>query len=177
MVTLKQPSDLYDAIQAELESRLADEVIVASYADFGDVQVVDAMVLIEFEQTSPATRGHDGRYCHQYDITLHAVVGRQRQRAELEAINLAAAIERVTDENLWGLPYQQVDRPENIRSAPSMFKVGSDGYDAWGVSFRQRIYLGASLLDDDPVVREVWTVTTPPADADDESQYERVPDA
>ena len=174
---MQQPSDFYDAIRGTLESRLSDDVAVESYADFGEVEVVDAMVLIEFEKSEPATRGHDGRYCHQYDITLHAVVGRQRQRAELEAINLAAAIERVADENLWGLPYQQVDRPENISSAPSIFKTGSDGYEAWGVSFRQRIYLGASLLDDDPVVREVWMVTTPPADADDESQYERVPDA
>lgn len=174
---MQQPSDFYDAIQAELEARLADGVTVESYADFGEVQVVDAMVLIEFEKSEPATRGHDGRFGHQFDITLHAVVGRQRPRAELEAINLSAAIERVVDENLWGLPYQQVDRPEAISAAPSIFKTGTDGYEAWGVSFRQRIYLGASLLDADPVVKEVWVATTPPADIDDPAQYEQVPDA
>lgn len=174
---LNQPSDLYDAIQAGLENRLAQGVTVASYADFGEVEVVDAMVLIEFEQSSPATRGHDGRYCHQYDIVLHAVVGRHRRRAELEAINLSAAIERVVDESIWGLPQQQVEAPENIRSGPSMFKAGSDGYEAWGVGFCQRIYLGPSLLEDDPIVQEVLITTTPPADADDPEQYEKVPDA
>jgi len=169
---MKQPSDLYDAILNTLQQRLADGVTVVSYADFGEVELFDAMVLIEFEQSSSATRGHDGRFCHQYDITLHAVVGRHRQRAELEAINLSAAIERVIDENLWGLPSTQIDLPENIKSAPSIFKAGSDGYDAWGVSFNQRIYLGASLLDDDPIVREVW-VATLPKDADDINQYDK----
>jgi hypothetical protein len=169
---MKQPSDYYDAISNSLTLRLADGVTISSYADFGDVELLDAMVLIEFEQSAGATRGHDGRYCHQYDITLHAVVGRQRQRAELEAINLSAAIERVVDENLWGLLSTQIDNPENIKSAPSIFKAGSDGYEAWGVSFNQKIYLGASLLDDDPIVREVW-VATMPEDADDIDEYEK----
>jgi hypothetical protein len=170
----KQPSDLYDAIATTLAVRLADGVTISGYAEFGETLVSDAMVLIEFEQTSPATRSHDGRYCHQYDITLHAVVGRQRKRAALESINLAASIERVTDGNLWELPSQQIDRPENLRSGPSLFQVGSDGYEAWGVSFRQRIYLGPSLLDDDPVVREVWMSIGSQVDADSNDSYEKI---
>lgn len=173
MGMLEKPSDLYDAIEKGLEARLAQGITFDDYADFDDVKLVDAMVLIEFQESTSASRSHDGRYCHQYDITLHAVVGKRRRRAGIEVVNMSAAIERVADENRWGLPFKQIDAPENIRASPSFFKKGSDGYEAWGVSFRQRIYLGRSLLEDDPEVREVW-VATNPLDDNDPNQYEAI---
>lgn len=173
MDTLKQPSDFYDAISDSLETEL-NGVTMLSYAEFGDVDVSDAMVLIEFEEAHPCEASAEGRKGYDYQITLHAVVGRHRHRPELEAINLSAAIAQVVEYNKWGIPGLQAGWPEKIRQAPSMFKKGADGYEAWGVSFSQKIYLGPSLLDDDPVVSDVWMTITPPADADDVEQYERV---
>lgn len=175
MATLNQPSDFYDAIADELARRLAAGVAVKSYGDFSPAEAIDATVLIEFGEIAPAPRSHDGRTGHQCEITLHAVMGRQRQRAELDAINLAAALQQVVNENLWQLPYRQVDTPRDIQADPSLFKAGAEGYEAWGVRFRQCIYLGPSLLEDDPVVRDVWLAVTPPADVDDPDQYDEIP--
>ncbi len=176
MLALKQPSDLYDAMLDTLQSTLAEGVTVADYADLGTVKIVDALVLIEFEQSTPAPLNNDGRFCHQYDITLHAVLGRHRQRPALDALNLAAVLERVVNKNLWNLPSTQIDWPENIRAAPSLFKPGTDGFESWGVSFSQAIYLGNSLLKNNPIVTGVWLAINPD-NPDDETQYEGVNNA
>ncbi len=168
---LKHPSDLFDAIVEVLEDRLAEGVEVATYEKFSGSLNGDSLILIEFESSSPAVRGHDGRYCHEYLLTLHGLVSAARDRAEVEAVNLSAALERVVDCNRWGFAGRDVYAPDNIRSAPSMFKKGESGYEAWGTSFTQKIFLGKSLLPDDPVVKEIWLSNDPAAD---ESGYEKV---
>lgn len=173
MDTLKQPSDFYDAISSVLEAKLKG-VTMLSYAEFGDADVADAMVLIEFEEALPCDPSAEGRKGYDYQITLHAVVGRHRHRPELDAINLSAAIAQVVEYNKWGIPGLQAEWPEGIRQAPSMFKKGAHGYEAWGVSFSQKIYLGPSLLDDNPVVSDVWMTVTPPANSDNPEEYEKV---
>ncbi len=175
MGTLKEPSDLYDAIVETLGAKLIDGMVFRDYNEFS-VMLADQMILIEFEQTGPGQRGPDGRYGHEYHITIHAVLSGARRRAALEAVNLAAAVERVTFDCIWGLPSVQCKRPENIRSAPSMFQKGDEGYEAWGVSFNQRIYLGPSLLDDDPVFESAM-IAINPTDSNDESQYSEVDSA
>lgn len=149
--TLAEPSDLFDAIRETLLERLRG-VQVDDYAGFEHDTVVDALVLIEFEQSAPATRGNDGRYCHEFTLMVHGVVGRQRKRAGLAAINLASAIERIVDLNCWGIDPDQIDVPEAIHSEPSLFKSGAHGFEAWGCNFRQRVYLGDSGYPEDPVL-------------------------
>ncbi|MEC8917765.1 MAG: hypothetical protein VX796_09115 [Pseudomonadota bacterium] len=163
---LAAPSDLFFAIGDALLAEIP-EIAVGNYDEF-DTPERDATVLIEFERTRPATRGNDGRYAHDFTITLHAVVGRWRRWAPLEAVNLATAVERVVDSNRWGLPSNQCDPPdpETMHNSPSIFQTGKHGYEAWGVTFNQTIYLGESWAPEDPVtvaaplVAHAWQVDT-----------------
>lgn len=174
---LSQPSDLFDAIAAVLLERIND-ISVDNYDDFGSAEPgragTGAEILIEFERTTPADRAPDGRYGYEYAITLHCVVGRHRHRAALEAVNLAAVVQRVATDALWGLPVDQAKRPEQLRAEPSFFKEGAHGYDAWGVSFTQCVALGPSLAPEDPVTtsmpKAVWSVDGVP-DVDDAANY------
>lgn len=168
---LNNPSDLFFAIGDDLIEKIP-EISVGNYDEF-DEPIGDAMVLIEFERTMPAIRGRDGRYAHSFAVTLHAVVGRWRRWAPLEATNLAAIIERIADNNRWALPPDQVDPPEDMHSSPSIFKSGERGYEAWGVNFRQTIYLGESWAIEDPIttapagIAYAWQV-----DIDDPANYQ-----
>lgn len=167
---LDKISDLFFAIgDAIIEADIG--VKVGNYDDF-DGQVGDATVLIEIEATGPAVRSNDGRKAHQVTVTLHGVVAKWRPHSTLEAANLATLLERIATDNRWGLPGRQCSVPENQRSGPSMFQTGADGYDAWGTSFTQTIYIGPALADD-PVITAMpqaaysWQVTT----LDDPEQY------
>lgn len=170
---MNNPSDLHAAIEKTLKARLSDEVRVKSYADFEAVELCEAQVLIEFESSDPAPRGNDGRYGHTYHLTIHGVIARSRKNAALEAVNMAAAIERVTEDNLWGLAPVQIDFPQRIQAAPSLFKQGDNGFEAWGVSFSQTIYLGQPLLEMDPLIKQIWAVTTED-NIDESDNYEAI---
>lgn len=168
---IANPSELFFAIGDSIIAA-GFGVDVGNYDDF-DGTVRDATVLIEFEASAPATRRNDGRFAHDYRITLHGVVAKWRKHAVLEAMNLSALLERLVDVNNWGISGQQCDPPRDVRSAPSMFQKGAEGYEAWGVTFSQCIYLGESLLEEDPVtvagpfVARAWEV-----DINDASQYQ-----
>lgn len=169
---LNNPSDLFFSIgEAILAADLG--VKVGNYNDF-DGKVGDATVLIELETSTSGPRAQDGRKSHVFAITLHAVVGRWREFANLEATNLATLLERLATDNRWGLPALQCGLPERISSGPTMFESGAAGYDAWGVNFQQRISIGEPLLDDPlmtgmsaPFVANAWEVTS----VDDPGQY------
>lgn len=167
---LVMPSQLYQAIDEEIKRRV--RVTTAGYEEFGEVELNDALVLIEFEADRTGSgqdgviRSPDGRLGYRYDITLHGVVSRARKHAGLEVINLAASLKYVVVDNIWGLPQQQVKRPELMDSEPSIVKPGDDGYLAWAVPFRQTAYLGGSLLEDDPIVKRVFLAVNPDDPAD-----------
>lgn len=168
-MSLDNPSDLFFAIGEAIMASVP-AVDVGNYDEFDD-SLKDASVLIEFERAMPAIRDNSGRYAHRYAITLHCVVGRWRRWAPLEAINLASVVERIADANGWGLPGHQIDMPEDLHTSPSIFKNGAQGYEAWGVSFNQTIYLGESLLPDDPIVSGVMIANQWQVDIDDPGQY------
>lgn len=167
---LNNPSDLFFAIG---DAILAADfgVKVGNYNDF-DGKVGDATVLIELETSLSAPRAPDGRKSHVLSVTLHAVVGRWREHANLEATNLATLLERLATDNRWGLPPLQCGLPGKLSSGPTMFEGGATGYDAWGVNFQQRISIGETMLDDPkvrgmPLVARTWEVS----DIDDPDQY------
>lgn len=168
---LNNPSDLFFAIGDAIHAAGLG-VDVANYDEF-DGTVRDATVLIELERTAPATKKNDGRYVHEYTVTLHAVVARWRKFSALEATNLSAALERLADDNRWGFHGSQCQYPRDIHSGPSIFNQGRDGYDAWGCTFRQAIAPGPHKLPDDPavagmpLVAESWRVDN----MDDPTQY------
>lgn len=180
---LEQPSDFFDAIRDVLLDRIQG-IRVDNYDEFGSAETglheVDGEILIEFERATPTERWPDGRFGYDYSITLHCVVGRHRHRAALDAVNLSAAVAQVATDTIWGLPSDQVKRPEQMRAEPSLFKEGSDGYDAWGVSFSQRFALGPVLAEEDPKVGGhagiAWLSRDPTLDPDVESSYEPIPE-
>ena len=166
---LNNPSDLFFAIG---DAILAADfgVQVGNYNDFSG-KVGDATVLIELENTLSAPRAPDGRKSHVVTVTLHAVVARWREHANLEATNLATLLERLATDNRWGLPPLQCGLPEQLASGPTMFESSADGYDAWGVNFQQRISIGEVMFDD-PVVRGMPLVArTWEVNVDDPTQY------
>lgn len=167
---LDRVSDLFFAIgNAILKADIG--VDVGNYDDFTGL-VGDATVLIELEGTAPADRNNDGRIGHQVTVTLHGVVAKWREHAALEAANLATLLERLATDNRWGLPGRQCGLPQNLRSGPSMFQNGAEGYDAWAASFTQTVYIG-NELEVDPVITAMplaacsWQVTS----LDDPAQY------
>jgi hypothetical protein len=148
LAVIEQPSEVFDGITETLLARIAG-ITVGNYDEFNGV-TGDAMVLIEFEQSSPAKHSNDGRPGSRYRITLHGVVAKHRRRAPLEAVNLTSALQRVVAAKAahrWGFNHRAIGVPENVSSAPSMFAGGEHGYEAWGVSFEQVIYVGEPLAD------------------------------
>lgn len=166
---LNQLSDLFFAIGDAVHAAGLG-VSVANYDEF-DGKVGDATVLIDLERTTPATRQNDGRYVHDVTVTLHAVVARWRKYSNLEAVNLATALERLADCNRWGFHGRQCNYPEDLHSGPSIFQGGDNGYDAWGVTFRQRLAIGEvepePTLNTAPLVAFTWRV-----DPDDPANYQ-----
>lgn len=163
------PSDLFFAIGDAIHAAGLG-VDVANYDEF-DGKVGDACVLIELERTAPGTRQNDGRYVHVMTVTLHAVVGRFRKFPALEAVNLATALERLADCNRWGFSGRQCDLPQELHSGPSIFQKGADGYDAWGVTFRQGIAPGPDRLPENPVISGMPLVSWRVEDNDDPDRY------
>lgn len=178
---IEQPSDVFDAIAATLQERIAG-ITIGNYDEFGGI-VGDAMVLIEFEQASPVPGSNDGRPGDRHRITLHGLVARHRRRAPVEALNLASAISRVARDARycrWGFSSKAIRAPENVASSPSVFMEGERGYDGWGVSFEQIVYLGdpapdpeATPLGDPGMPMIVWNANDPddPRDIDNPDDY------
>jgi len=169
---LNQLSDLFFAIGDAIHAAGLG-VSVDNYDDF-DGRVGHATVLIEIERTTPGERQNDGRYVHVVTVTLHAVVSRFRKHANLEAINLATALERLADCNRWGLPGRQCDLPADLHCGPSMFQRGADGYEAWSATFRQGLAIGyvepEILLNTAPQV--VWQIADNDVDTSDPANYQ-----
>lgn len=158
--TLNQVSDLFFAIGETIHAAGLG-VDVANYDEW-DGTVRHATVLIELERTTPGVKQNDGRYTHAVTVSLHAVVGRFRKHAALEAVNLATCLERLADCNRWGFHGRNCEMPCEQRSGPSIFQRGTDGYDAWAVSFKQIVTPGEPpaeiLLNSAPLVAFSWQV-------------------
>lgn len=187
LAVIEQPSEVFDGIADTLMARIAG-ITIGNYDEFNGV-TGDAMVLIEFEQSSPAKHSNDGRPGSRYRITLHGVVAKRRRRAPLEAVNLTNALQRVVSakaDHRWGFSHRAIAAPENVSSAPSMFAGGEHGYEAWGVSFEQVVYMGESLPDpeatplgDNGTGMIVWNANDPaaadtpddPVDTDNPDDY------
>jgi len=147
---------------------------VGNYNDFNfEQEVGDGTILIELEGSRQVVRSAEGRKGHRVRVTLHAVVGRWRENANLEAGNLAAELQNLADDNRWGLPGRQCLPPEEITTGPSMYSEGKGGYEAWAASFWQTIYLGPSLLEEDPVITgmPLFARTWEVSNIDDPTQY------
>ena len=148
---LSSPSDLYFAVGDAIVA-LDLGLSVGNYNEFAGEVLGDGTILIEIESTKRVPRSAEGRIGHRVRVTLHAVVGAWRENSNLEACNLASILATRADDSRWGLPGRQCGVPEDITTSPSMYSEGHKGYEAWCVSFWQTVYLGPSLLDEDPAV-------------------------
>ncbi len=165
-----RPSQFYDQIETLLTQLMGDELAVKGYEEYGRVSIESPTLLIEFELGRPGIRGCDGRYCHGYHVTIHCLMPNSMGRAALVALNVAADIERFVDENRWGIDSRQIDKPDLVRTEPSLFQQGASGFEGWAVSWTQNLYLGPSLLEAEEV-RGGIRLAVNPANQDEPAEY------
>lgn len=147
---LKVPSDLLYAIRDVLTVHLPGVYIGLLDEQAGALGA--ASILIEpISMLCTTGRGSDGRQAHDMGIALHAVIGKGRDQAVREAVDLAAAAQQLVDDNCWGLPSGQIYAPRNLRAHRRDFFHEQTRYEAWRVLFFQIIQLGEPLYDD-PIV-------------------------
>lgn len=169
--SLKVPSDLLYAIRDVLASHLPD-----IYVGLLDEQVGapgPASILIEpISMLCTTGRGPDGRQAHDLGIGLHTVIGKGREHAVREAVDLAAVAQQLVDDNCWGLPSSQIYAPRNLRAHRRDFFHEQTRYEAWRVLFFQIITLGEALYDD-PIVSGDGVMVAEPSTANvsDPAQY------
>lgn len=168
---LKVPSDLLYAIRDVLASHLTGVYIGLLDEQAGAPGA--ASILIEpISMLCTVGRGPDGRQAHDLGIALHAVIGKGREHAVREAVDLVAAAQQLVDDNCWGLPSGQVYAPRNLRAHRKDFFHEQTRYEAWRVLFFQVITLGESLYDDPIVGGEGAMVAEPRlVNVSDPSQY------
>lgn len=171
---LDRLSDLYFAMGESIIARDLG-ISVGNYNEFTGEALEDATVLIEIEGTRRGTRSNEGRSGRLVRVTLHAVVAKWRENANLEAVNLADVLQDIVEENRWGLPGRQCDIPKEITTGPSMYSEGKNGYEAWCCSFQQMVYLGDVLFEDPavvgmPMVARSWEVPS----VDDPASYQKL---
>ncbi|EMY6817450.1 hypothetical protein ABCL21_004468 [Vibrio parahaemolyticus] len=165
-----RPSQLYDQIEQLLTQLMGDELAVKGYEEYGRAAIDSPTLLIEFEDGRPGVRGGDGRYCHGYHISVHCLIPNSVKRSALVALNVAADVERFVDENRWGIDSRQIDAPEHLRTEPSLFQQGAEGFEGRAVSWKQNLYLGNSLLEPDEF-RGGIRLAVNPSNQDDAGSY------
>lgn len=170
-----RPSQLYDQIEDYLTQLMGDELAIEGYVEFGHTVVEAPTLLIEFELGRPGIRSGDGRYCHGYHVSIHCLVPNSMSRSALVALNLAADVERVVDENRWGIDSGQIDAPNLVRTEPSLFQQGVEGFEGWAVSWSQNLYLGPSLLEPDEE-RSSVRLAINPVNPDELDEYQQLED-
>lgn len=168
---LKVPSDLLYAIRDVLAAKLPD-----TYVGLLDEQAGApgaASLLIEpVSMLCTSGRGSDGRHAHDMGVALHAVIGKGREHAVREAVDLVAAAQQLVDDNCWGLPAGQVYAPRNLRAYRKDFFHEQTRYEAWRVLFFQIIHLGDPLYDDPIIAGDGLMVASPrSANINDPAQY------
>lgn len=167
---LNRPSEFYTAVVDGLIEKISGDVDVKRYADFNSQEVSGIQLYVEVSGFHPATRQADGRRAQKLMITVHCLVSRAIEGADLKALDLASAVDRIVDLNRWGLG-GSVEAPKNVTAGEGMIGAGENAFEGWEVSWSQTVYLGesASYLDEK---RGGIRFAINPADASDPNEYQ-----
>lgn len=170
--TLNRPSEFYDAVVNGLKAKISDDVDVLRYANFNHQEVRGIQLYVEIGDFGHAIRHSDGRRAQKMRINVHCIVSRGIEDADLKALDLASAVDRIVDTNCWDLGVA-VEVPENVSGNEGMMSTGKNAFEGWEVSWYQTIYLGDVLIFD-PTLKNVFMSVNPenPGSSD---EYQKVP--
>lgn len=169
---LNKPSEFYDAVVNGIQQRISRDVAVTRYGQFNSETVSGIQVFVEVEDFAAVVLNQDGRFSQKLAVVIHCVVSRAIADADLKTIDLASAIGRIVNLNVWQLG-AAVDWPENITAGAGMLSTGENGFEGWEVRFNQTIYLG-DIPVVEPVVESVLYATNP-NNENDPTEYKEVP--
>jgi|GEM_PF-5496604 len=165
-----KPSDYLDAMAATFDSLLNaenDKFDVYDYGDFGRIDINRPTILLEYYKAPGDNRMPDGRLYEDLEVWVHCVFPASVKQAERQAADLSfemrskviCDVPSTNDPEKiryprwnWGLAPETVNRPSNIDRQPSLFKDGDKGYEAWAVTFIQRVIYGSA--NDEQEARE-----------------------
>lgn len=172
--SLNKPSEFYTAVVDGLKTKLSADVDVLRYANFNTQEVQGIQLYVEIGDFGHAIRHPDGRRAQKMRINVHCIVSRGIEEADLKALDLASAVDRIVDVNCWELG-EAVEVPENVSGNEGMMSTGENAFEGWEVSWYQTIYLGEVSIFD-PAVKDVLMSVNPESQGSSD-EYERVPDA
>ncbi|MGI2002040.1 hypothetical protein ACRN9E_20060 [Shewanella frigidimarina] len=172
-LTLSKPSEFYDAVISGLRTSIGGGVEILPYASFNSQTVSGLEIYVEVDGFNPVSLFSDGRHSQLLEVTIHCIVSRAIENADLQALDLASAVSRVVQTNCWGLG-ETVDFPEHISGSAGMLATGENAFEGWAVSFHQTVYLGDVPFE--PTVINV-NLAVNPDDESDAGEYERVGNA
>ncbi len=173
LLSLNSPSEFYTAVVDGLKDKISNDVDVLRYAKFNSQEVSGIQLYVEVSGFSGVVRHADGRRAQRLQLTVHCLVSRAIEEADLKALDLASAVDRIVDVNCWGLG-EAVEVPENVSANEGMISTGENAFEGWEVAWYQTVYLGETSIFD-PKVKDVL-MSVNPENEDDGSEYERVPD-
>ena len=169
LLTLNSPSDFYTSVVNGLRARITHDVDVLRYAKFSSHEVSGIQLYVEVTGFDSAVRHADGRRAQRLQLTVHCLVSRGIEEADLKALDLASAVDRIVDVNCWGLG-NAVEVPENLSANEGMISTGENAFEGWEVSWYQTIFLGESSVFDPEVKKVLVSVNS--SDESDCSEYE-----
>lgn len=167
--SVNKPSDYLDAMKKTIRDLLnadSDLFDVYDYGEFGRKEIKRPAVVLEYYEAPGTNRESDGRIYENLEVWIHCVFPSSVDYAERKAADLSFEIRSsiVSDQGStkdgqqryprwnWGLAIDSVRRPSNIVRQASMFKNGDKGYEAWAVTFIQRVIY--EEVDDEEEVRD-----------------------
>ncbi|EOV3439725.1 hypothetical protein ACOW85_000167 [Vibrio parahaemolyticus] len=164
--SVRKPSDYLVAVSATFHQLLnseKDRFDIYDYGEFGRKDITRPTIVVEYYKAPGINREPDGRLYEDLEMWVHCVYPSSIPKAEQKAADLSFEIRssviadvpstrpekvRVPRWN-WGLASDSVRRPTNIDRQASMFKNGDKGYEAWAVTFIQRVIYGDVNDDED----------------------------
>ncbi|KFC09033.1 phage protein [Trabulsiella guamensis ATCC 49490] len=146
---------------------------IVDYDDIWRTEVTKPSIVVQIEDSHPGTRQATGRYTHRVIITAHCLIPVSHQKATLTAIDLAAEVERVIDNNRFGIDPKCIGAPEIQVSGDTGYLFGFDGVVVRGVQWIQPLFLGKDYFSDDELRGSIWLAVNP-VDADDKGEYSQI---
>jgi hypothetical protein len=172
-VKIESPGQFYDRVIDAFRQSLTDKIEIVGYDDVWDREIAQPCLVVQFEDAHPGTRQTTGRYEHRYMLTAHCVIPTSRPRANIDAVDLAAEVERQLDLNRFGIAPECIGAPEIQVNGDTSYLFGFDGIVARGVQWIQPLYLGHDYFGADEERGSVWLAVNP-SDPDDRNQYGKI---